>query len=75
MTKYCFKVVYANRILQDIAELMSKLELEIYGIAMECTFTFLSINDIPIDLLKEKISQAFEANDFIVRMILGSKVE
>lgn len=73
--RYRFKIFYANKHLQDISKMMSKLDLGFDGMAIEETITFSSEKDNEISKLKEVIKAAFESCGCIVMHLEGGKIE
>lgn len=73
--KYRFRICYQDDKLKRTSEFMSKLDLGFDGIGIKENWEFTGTKDIPISVLKERITWAVEECGGKVLDIEGGKVE
>ena len=73
--KYRFEIYYANKNMQAVSNLMCRLDLGMEAIVTRHDIIFTAQNDIPIEKLKETITEGYESQGCKVYSIEGGKIE
>lgn len=73
--KYRFEITYTPKVMQDVVELMRKMDLDFEGIGLKHVMTFYSKRTLSISEIKQKITQAYESDQCKILDIQGGTVE
>jgi len=73
--KYRFEIIYSTKSIQEMANLMKALDLNLEEIGLKENITFTTKEDIPISVIKEKLHQALESESIKILSLEGGKVE
>jgi hypothetical protein len=75
MIKYRFEAFLQDKIVKKVCEYMRKIDLEMGEVGCRAIFSFTSERDVPLDAMKEILTQAIEECEVTVVRIEGGKIE
>ncbi len=73
--KYRFDLIYQNKLMKQVSELMGKLDLDIGEAGIKETCTLTTSEEREVSFLKDLLTQAFESAECTILHIEGGKVE
>jgi hypothetical protein len=73
--KYAFEVIYTTKQLRQVNDFLKSCDLDIGEAGVRERFSFTSKNDLTIDTIKQKLTEALRMCDYEPLHIEGGKIE